>query len=236
VNVSNVAAGIAAANDLGDLLLLEGSGSAIPPAHSDATILIVPASIPEEYLAGYMGPYRLLLADCVVVTMCEYPFGSPSQISEITSRVRHAYRSAGAGGVERGEIRVVRTVFRPSPTRKVEGASAFVATTAPETAGESIRRYLEEEHGCRVVGISHSLSDRERLVEDLKAIGKGRAEVLLCEIKAAGVDVATRRALDGGLEVVYMDNLPVGVEGDDPAEVIEWAALKARERYQDPVT
>ncbi|MGH2819182.1 MAG: 2,3-diphosphoglycerate synthetase, partial [Actinomycetota bacterium] len=62
VEHSNVAAGIEAANHLpADLLLLEGSGSALPPAHADATVLVAPVSIPDEYLAGYFGPYRLLL-------------------------------------------------------------------------------------------------------------------------------------------------------------------------------
>jgi cyclic 2,3-diphosphoglycerate synthetase len=57
------------------------------------------------------------------------------------------------------------------------------------------------------------------------------ADVLLCEIKAAGIDVATRRALDAGLDVVYMDNVPVGIEGDDPAGVIGWAADLAATRF-----
>jgi cyclic 2,3-diphosphoglycerate synthetase len=110
--------------------------------------------------------------------------------------------------------------------------AVFVATTAPEAAGESISRHLEEEHGCKVVGISHSLSDRERLEADIQTIGKGGADALLCEIKAAAIDVATRRALDLGMEVIYMDNVPVGIDGDDPEGVITWAAELARERYE----
>jgi cyclic 2,3-diphosphoglycerate synthetase len=231
VEISNVALGIAVANDLpGDLLILEGSGSAIPPARADVTGLVVPAGIAEEHLEGYFGPYRMLLADFAVVTMCEYPFGSPSQISATTSRIRDAWRPGGRGGRTGGETRVVRTVFRPTPTRPVDGASAYVATTAPEPAGEFIRRHLEEEHGCRVVGISHSLSDRGRLEDDLRALTTG-VDVLLCEIKAAGIDVATRRALDAGIDVTYMDNVPVGIDGDDVAEVFEHAAALAAARY-----
>jgi len=55
---------------------------------------------------------------------------------------------------------------------------------------------------------------------------------MVCEIKAAAIDVATRRALDSGLEVVYMDNVPFGVDGDDPGAVIKWAADKAQERFE----
>lgn len=233
IEISNVARGIEMANDLpGDLLLLEGSGSSIPPAHADATILVVPATCPEEYLTGYFGPYRLLLADCVVVTMCEYPFGTPSQISLLTERIDKAFRSVtGSGGAE-GPILVARTVFRPSPTRSIDGAAAYVATTAPETVGDSIKQYLEREHGCRVAGISHALSDRTRLESDLSVIDRREVDLLLCEIKAAGIDVATRRALDAGIDVVYMDNLPVGVDGDAPEDIVRRAGALAVERYE----
>ena len=225
VQISNVAAGVELANDLpGDLLLLEGSGSSIPPCHADATVLVVPASIREEYLAGYMGPYRLLLADFVVVTMCEEPFGSPSQVSRTTSLIRDAW-SPGA----KHEIELVRTVFRPAPTRSVQGAEVVVATTAPEAAGASIKRHLEGEHGCRVAGISHSLSDRGKLKQELK--DAGRADVLLCEIKAAGIDVATREALSSGMDVVYMDNVPVPVDDGDLEAMLCKAADLAGGRH-----
>ncbi|HET9234134.1 MAG TPA: 2,3-diphosphoglycerate synthetase, partial [Candidatus Eisenbacteria bacterium] len=208
------------------LLLLEGSGSAIPPVRADATILIVPASIPHEYLAGYLGGYRLLLADFVVVTMCEEPFGSPSKISSLRSLIEESWDPGTAGKVPRGATKVVRTVFRPTPTRSVSGARVFVTTTAPEVVGESMKRHLEDEHGCEVVGMSHSLSDRHKLQEELRGL-KDRADMLLCEIKAAGIDVATRRALEEGLEVAYMDNVPHGIDGDDPAALVEQAAAAA---------
>ena len=233
VSISNVATGVEVANELpGDLLIAEGSGSAIPPVHADVTGLVMPASIPEEYLKGYMGPYRMLLADFVVVTMCENPFGSPSQISAVTSLVDQAWRTAESRRDPDGEIRIVRTVFRPNPTRSVEGATVFVATTAVEAAQESITQHLESEHGCSVIGISHALSDRARLEEELGEIKPGKVDVLLCEIKAAGIDTATRWALDNGVDVVYMDNIPVGIDGDDPDAVFEWAGRLAVERHR----
>jgi cyclic 2,3-diphosphoglycerate synthetase len=236
VEISNVAQGIEIANDLpGDLALLEGSGSSIPPCHADVSLLVVPASIPEEYLTGYMGPYRLLLADFVVVTMCEEPFGSPSQVSRTTSLIRDSFRSNGktapGSAGPKHEIELVRTVFRPTPTRSVEGAEVVVATTAPEAAGESIERHLEQEHGCTVVGISHSLSDRGRLTDELRRAGK--ADVLLCEIKAAGIDVATREALASGMDVVYMDNVPVPVDDGDLETMLGRAAALAGERHRE---
>ena len=232
VDLSNVGRGVEIANGIpGDIMLLEGSGSAIPPAYADSTVLVIPASVDPEYLKGYMGPYRLLLSDLVVVTLCENPFGSPSQISEISSLVRESFRIERPG--EKGrDIRVVRTVFRPTPTRSVDGMRAFVATTAPEEVGDALKEHLEKEHGCEVVGMSHQLSDRSRLTKEIEKIGE-QADVLLCEIKAAGIDVATRKALEEDLEVVYMDNVPHGIDGQDPAEMLQEIADLATERFEN---
>jgi cyclic 2,3-diphosphoglycerate synthetase len=230
VDVSNVAEGVAIANDLpGDAIVLEGSGSAIPPVHADVSILVVPSSVPTEYLASYLGPYRLLLSDFVVLTMCEEPFGSPSQISAITSEIHSSFRTTKGEGPQ-PEIEIIRTVFRPAPTRSVEGRKVFVATTAPEAAGDSIRSHLEEDHGCEVVGISHALSDRERLEKEIARIAD-KADTLLCEIKAAGIDVATRKAIDSDLDVVYMDNVPTSVDGDDATAFVMRAFEAAAERF-----
>ena len=67
---SNVreAAELAVARGAG-LVILEGSGSAVPPVPWDAGVLVVPISAPPEYLGGYLGPFRLLLCDVVVLTM-----------------------------------------------------------------------------------------------------------------------------------------------------------------------
>lgn len=230
VDISNFGQGVEVANGLpGDLLIFEGSGSAVPPARADVSGLILPASLPEEYLKGYLGPFRLLLADFVVVTMCEEPFGSPSKVSSLSSLIHDSWRS-GREGTPAEKVRVVRTVFRPTPTRSVEGASVFVATTAPEAAGDVLRSHLEKVHGCRVVGVSHALSDRTRLKEELEGLS-GRADILLCEIKAAAIDVAARMAGDQDLEVVFMDNTPVAIDDEDPADLMRWAARTATERF-----
>jgi cyclic 2,3-diphosphoglycerate synthetase len=82
-----------------------------------------------------------------------------------------------------------------------------------------------------VVGISHSLSDRGRLKEELRQAGE--AEVLLCEIKAAGIDVATREALASGMDVVYMDNVPVPVDDGDLEGMLGRAAALAEKRHRE---
>jgi cyclic 2,3-diphosphoglycerate synthetase len=67
---SNVAEGVALANGLGPgLIVLEGSGAAQPPVGSDVRLLVAGAHQPIGSVAGYLGTYRLLVSDAVVLTM-----------------------------------------------------------------------------------------------------------------------------------------------------------------------
>jgi cyclic 2,3-diphosphoglycerate synthetase len=63
-----------------------------------------------------------------------------------------------------------------------------------------------------VVATSGNLSDRKRLVADLEEMSG--VEAYLTEIKAAAVDVVTRRGSEEGKPIFYCDNDPVG-EGLD---------------------
>ena len=75
--VSNVVEGAAVAEKLpADLLIFEGSGSALPPIAVDRAICIAGADQPYDYLLGYLGTYRMLISDLVVLTMCEEPLAS----------------------------------------------------------------------------------------------------------------------------------------------------------------
>jgi cyclic 2,3-diphosphoglycerate synthetase len=80
------------------------------------------------------------------------------------------------------------------------------------------------------MGITHALSDRGRLEKEIAGIAD-KADTLLCEIKAAGIDVATRKAIDAGLDVVYMDNVPTSVDGDDATAFVMRAYEAAAERF-----
>lgn len=219
VFVSNVEEGARIANGLDeDLIVFEGSGAAIPPVKTSATILIAGAGQPEEYIGGYFGPYRIMLSDAVVLTMCEPPMADREKTDEMEAAVKRVDP----------DIPVIRTVFRPKPLEPVDGRNVFVATTAPAVAGNSIRRHLEEAYGCTVTGISHNLSDRPELEKDLQGASY---DTLLVELKAAAVDVATERAETGGHRVVYMDNEPVTVGGKALDEVIIQIAAMARNRF-----
>jgi cyclic 2,3-diphosphoglycerate synthetase len=182
------------------LVVLEGSGAAIPPIPWDAGILVVPATLPPEYLGGYLGPYRLLRSDLVVVTMAGDPSGSEN-LSALRSLVRRYLDDAG----------FIETDFVPVPLEDIRGKEAFFTTTASLAVVERLIHRLEADQGCRVVGWSARLADRAGLVEDLDAV-QGY-DVLLTELKAAAVDTAVAGALERGAEVVFVDNRAEAVEG-----------------------
>ncbi|HSH33582.1 MAG TPA: 2,3-diphosphoglycerate synthetase, partial [Actinomycetota bacterium] len=221
--VTNVpeAAALAAERDPG-LLILEGSGSAVPPIRWDAGVLVVPASAPPEYLGGYLGPYRLLRSDLAVVTMAVGPTGSEN----LPALRSHILRYLDAA-------RLLITDFIPVPLADVQGARAFFATTAPGGVAARQVEHLEASHGCTVVGWSARLADRAGLAEDLDA-AQGY-DVLLTELKAAAVDIGVERALAAGAEVVFVDNRAIVVEGSNDldtalGDIVDLARTRRSER------
>jgi cyclic 2,3-diphosphoglycerate synthetase len=218
--VSNVREAAAVAVERGaGLVLLEGSGAAVPPVPWDAGVLVCPASAPAEHLGGYLGPFRLLLSDAVVFTMGGGPQDGPQELSDLVSHVRRL----------RPDARIVITDFRPVPLGEVGGKNVFFTTTAPEGALPDLVASLERGSGCTVVGASHRLSDRAGLASDLEAAPD--FDVLVTELKAAAVDVAADRARARGAEVVFADNRAHTLDGDgELSEVLLEAARLAVER------
>ncbi|RJQ42703.1 MAG: 2,3-diphosphoglycerate synthetase [Gaiellales bacterium] len=202
--VSNVVAGAEVAEGLkAELLVFEGSGAALPPIAVDRTICIAGADQQDDYILGYLGTYRILMSDLVVLTMCEEPLASPAKVAGLIDGIK-----AIKPGIE-----VVPTVFRPRPDGDISGKRVAYFTTAPLEVLDHIREYIGSEYGCSVDFVSNDLADRRRLREDLTAIGEKAVDVFLTEIKAAAVDVVAEEADRRGVEVVFCDNIPV--EADD---------------------
>jgi len=200
------------------VVVLEGSGAAVPPVPWDAGVLVVPATAPEEYVAGYLGPFRLLLSDLLVVTMGD----SPAGLENLPALRSHAQRL-------RGDARLIVTDLHPQPLGDVEGKDVFFTTTAPGPVAARQVASLERSHGCRVVGWSARLADRAELAREMD--GAGGYEVLLTELKAAAVDVACERALARGAQVVFADNRPVALKGEpDLGSALRETVELARER------
>lgn len=202
--VSNVVAGARMANDVdADFVILEGSGSALPPVAADAYVLTIDASQAMDFISGYFGTYRVLLSDLVILSMCESPLANRTKVERIDKALREI----------KPDIKVVHTILRPKPLKPIDGRKVFLATTAPSSMKKTISEYLEQSFGAKVVGVSCSLSKRSGLRQDIENAG-GQFTTLLTELKAAAVDVVTSVGLDLGLEVIYMDNEPVSTGGD----------------------
>src|SRR2546426_7344428 len=122
------------------LVILEGSGASLPSVPWGAGVLVVAASTPSEYLGGYLGPYRLLRSDLVVVTMANDPSGSEN-LSALRSHIRRYL----------GDARHVVTDFIPVPLADVRDRRSFFATTAPMAVAERQVHHLESAPGCRIV-------------------------------------------------------------------------------------
>jgi cyclic 2,3-diphosphoglycerate synthase len=202
--LSNVVEAVAAARALEpDLVILEGSGAALPPVAADRTVLVTSAARPAESLVSGMGPYRILVSDMLVVTMCEPPLASREDVEDVRTAVAEI----------RPDLPVVQTVFRPRPAEPVAGERVALFTTAPAAVHPALVASLEADHGADVVAISGSLSDRVALRADLDRPEVARASTYLTEIKAAAIDVVAEAAEARGARLVFCDNRPQATDG-----------------------
>ena len=189
-----------------ELVLLEGSGAAIPPVEAGARILVVGAHQDPDTVVGYLGAYRLLLSDLVVLTMCEEPLATREQVQALSDAI---------AGVD-PELPVIATVLRPRPVEPVAGIRVAFFSTAPTAIHERLGEHLEREHGADLVLLSGNLANRDALLVDLDSPAAADAEVFLTEIKAAAIDVVAEAAETRGVPVVFTDNevLPLPGEPD----------------------
>jgi cyclic 2,3-diphosphoglycerate synthase len=212
---SNVLEGaVLAAGRAPDLVLFDGSGTAIPPVATSRRILVAGAHQPPELVTGYLNAYRILLSDLVVLTMAE----QGSRHVEL----RRAIRSV------KPDVGVITTVLRPRPVKDVAGRSVAFFSTAPDPALGRLAAHLREEYGADLVHVSGNLTRRDRLRDELDSVA---ADVSLVEIKAAAIDVVAEAAAERGAEVVFADNevLPLPGEADLDAALEELAAQAAAE-------
>lgn len=202
VFLTNMKKGAQLANELeSKFAIFEGSGAAIPPIKTDKNIVLVGANQPINNIVKYFGPYRISFADLVIITMCEEPMSNPEKIKYIEEHIKEI----------NPDCKLIATVFRPKPLGDIKGKNVLFTTTAPKDVQNKLVEYLESNYDCKVVGVSSNLANRPLLREDIaKYIDE--ADVMLTELKAAAVDVATKEAIDGGIDVVYCDNIPIPLD------------------------
>jgi len=217
---SNVPEGAVLADTLHrELMVLEGSGAAIPPVHADASIIVVGAGRGPGYVTDYFGPYRLSRADLIVISSAEEPLASTEDIAAIRAAIAEVAP----------DVPVVATTFRPMPLAPIEGRKILFATTAPEAVASRLAEHLSEQHGAEVVAVSTNLSNRVRLRMDLTRHA-GEYDTLVTELKAAAIDVVAAAGEESGVPTILCDNVPVAVDGHDLGVLVERVAELALER------
>ena len=205
VFITNMKKGAELANEVdSDFIIMEGSGAAIPPIKTNKHIVLVGANQPIINIENFFGPFRINLADLVVITMCEEPMASNEKVERIENYIKEINPDAT----------VISTVFRPKPLEDIAGKNVLFATTAPDSIQNVLIEHLEDFYDCKVVGTTPHLSNRPLLQKDIDRY-IDTVNVMLTELKAAAVDVVTRDALKAGLEVVYCDNIPIVTDGNN---------------------
>jgi cyclic 2,3-diphosphoglycerate synthetase len=173
-----------------------------------------------------MGPYRVMRSDLIIMTMCEPPMASLEKVQQMDALIRDINSQA----------KVVHTIFRPKPLENVKGSKVLFAVTTLPSMVNALSKSLEDEHGCEVIMASTHLANRQKLIKDITYALDEHPEIdtLITEVKAAGIDVATRMAIGSGLRVVYIDNIlrTVGGDGDLPQLIKEIAQLAVK-RYAE---
>jgi cyclic 2,3-diphosphoglycerate synthetase len=187
-----------------ELLLLEGSGAALPPVAADRTLLVTSAARPAADLEMGLGPYRILVSDVVVITMSEAPLAESHQVEAVRAAVLAV----------RPDATVIAAVLRPHPAEPIAGERVALFTTAGAAIHDRLASFLREEHGADVIAVVGSLSDRTALAADLAAPAVLAADTYLLEIKAAAIDVVAEAARERGARVVFCDNRPRSLAGE----------------------
>lgn len=187
-----------------ELVLFEGSGAAIPPVQVGARILVAGAHQDPAVVAGYLGAYRLLISDMVLLTMSEEPLASAAGVEALKRAIWDV----------KPELPIVATVLRPRPAKPVAGRRVAFFSTAPASIHDRLREHLEREHGAQVTLVSGNLARRDQLRADLDASEARQADLYLVEIKAAAIDVVAEAAAERGISVAFSDNTVEPLEGE----------------------
>ena len=203
-----------------EFALLEGSGSVIPPVRADATVCVASAAQPMEYVVGYLGAYRMLLSDLLILTMCEAPHSDEPRLRRLIEQV-HAVNP---------ELNVIPTVLRPRPAEPIRGRKVAFFTTAEAGRMPVLVRHLEEQYGAEVTCTSSDLARRPALTAAVERATR-KADVFLTEIKAAAIDVVAEAAAAGGQRIVFCDNEPLPLGEADLDGAVVSLAERCRERF-----
>jgi cyclic 2,3-diphosphoglycerate synthase len=174
-----------------ELLLLEGSGAAVPPVRAGRTVLVTSARSPAAALTAGLGPVRVLRSDLVVITMAE----------DGCEDTREAIEAIAP------DLPTIAVELRPQPIEPLGDEPVAFFTTAPAERATELAESLDAE----VTAVVSALADREALGNAMRSADVRAAETYVVEIKAAAVDVVCEAAAERGIRVVFCDNVPLSM-------------------------
>jgi cyclic 2,3-diphosphoglycerate synthetase len=200
---TNVPEGVRLALELEpDVLLLEGSGASLPPVEADRTVCVTSAARAETEALSYLGPYRLLRADLVVIVGAGGV--DPAGLQKLEGSLARWCPGATIVGCE----------LEPEPATEVRpDARVALFTTASEEYEAELRERLSAA-GIDVRVFSSALARRRELERDLDRALRERCDLFLTEIKAAAIEVVADAAERHGIELVFVRNRPVSLPGE----------------------
>ena len=185
----------------GDVLILQGMGSAVPTCAAGATVLAVPAF---DQGSHPLFPLRVLIAHAVVITMSVdsgAASGEDGRAQRLETRITRIEPS----------VSILRTVFRPYPLEPISGQGVHLVTSAPPERREGLVHDLQARWGARVVGASH-------LLDEARAAG---AEVVMAEPETASADEVARFVAETGKKVVPYESRLDTEEGRDLTPILD---------------
>jgi cyclic 2,3-diphosphoglycerate synthetase len=206
-----------------DVLLVEGSGAAVPPIEADRTVCVTSAARAAGEALSYLGPYRLLRSSLVVVV------------------VAGAAEAAGLGELKLSlaewceHDRVVGCLLEPEPAEPLPPEARVAVFTTAAAEHEPVIREALARKGVDVRVLSCNLARRAQLERDLELAERERCDTYLTEIKAAAIEVVAARAEQLGVRLVFLRNRPASLPGEPELDtellrLADEAASDARSR------
>ncbi len=184
-----------------DPLLLEGSGAALPPVAADRTVCVTTAQRAGREALGYLGPYRLLCSDVLVVFGAEAV--DAAALADVKQRLARWIAPES----------IVACALVPEPLGHIAAGSRVAFFSTSEAHEGPLRERLEQA-GAELCVASANLARRRHLEPDLELAARERCDVYLTELKAAAIEVVAEEAERLGVRVEFVRNRPRPLPGE----------------------
>jgi cyclic 2,3-diphosphoglycerate synthetase len=199
---SNVLEGVRLALSFApEVILIEGSGAALPPVAATRTVCVTSAPRASREALSGLGPFRLSRAQLVVITGAETLAGG--ELAEL-KRALSEWREPDA---------LVACRLEPEPVGELPAGAraAFFSTSA---AGFQRLRDRLARDGVELCLESANLARRSELERDLAAAARERCDLFLTELKAASIELVGEEAERRGVPLAFVRNRPVSLPGE----------------------